>query len=187
MNPPWRDRLLGTPGLVIALIWGFAEGSLFFIVPDVLLCLTALFSLWRALTQTLMTVVGSLLAGCLLFAWASHDAPAAQRTVQAVPFVTPAMADQVVRDLDQHGARALLLGPFSGIPYKVYAVNAPGRVALPSFLVVTVPARLERLVGGVLLFAAIGWGLRRRGIVVERWGVALHAGYWSVVYLLYWG
>ncbi len=105
----------------------------------------------------------------------------------AVPFVTPAMAATVEADLDRHGASALLLGPFSGIPYKLYAVSAPGRVDLGPFLLATVPARLERLAGGVLLFAGIGWLLRRRGLAVGTWGVGFHAAYWLVIYAFYWG
>lgn len=187
MSEVWQRRLLGTPGSIAAVAWGFAEGCFFFVVPDVLLCLTAMFSLRRAVLQTLATVAGALVAGSLLFAWASRDAPAARAAVLAVPFVEPAMAATVDADLDRHGAGGLLLGPFSGIPYKLYAVSAPGRVALGPFLFATVPARLERLAGGVLLFAGVGWLLRRRGLAVGTWGIRFHAGYWLVIYALYWG
>src|SRR5438477_284572 len=73
MRLPW---LLGIPGMALALVWGFAEGSFFFIVPDVVISLTALFSIKRSLQQMGLVVIGSLLAGILLFQWSQADYPA---------------------------------------------------------------------------------------------------------------
>jgi hypothetical protein len=187
MNGRWRERLLGLPGLLAAGAWGFAEGCFFFVVPDVLLCLTALFSLRRALAQMAAVVAGALMAGGLLFAWAAHDSVTARSAVMAVPFVRPEMTTQVERDLDAHGAVGLLLGPFNGIPYKLYAVEAPGRTGIIPFLAASVPARIERLAGGILLFSALGWFLRRRRLDDVRWGVSIHAAYWIIIYVFYWG
>lgn len=182
----WRALLLGRAGLWAAAIWGFAEGTLFFIVPDMLLTLTALFGFRAAWRQAVLVVAGSLVAGALLFAWAAKTPESATRVVQAVPFVRPAMVDKVRADYTEAGATALLRGPLSGIPYKLYAVEAPGRVSLPVFLLVSVPARLERLVVGLLLFGVAGWWLRQRIAAAPGWAVTAHAVYWVAVYACYW-
>ena len=53
--------LLGWPGNCIALAFGFAEATLFFIVPDVLITLIALFAGLRAWRSMAMVTVGAVL------------------------------------------------------------------------------------------------------------------------------
>ena len=183
----WQARLTGWPGSVLAFSWGLAEGTLFFVVPDVLLTLTALFGFRAAVRQTLLAVAGALVAGLILFGWAAHSPAAAARTVQAVPFVRPAMVEKVRAGYAEAGALALLRGPLSGIPYKLYAVEAPACTSLPAFLLASGPARLERLAAGLLLFGAAGWLLRRRIDAAPRLAVAGHAIYWLAIYGYYWG
>lgn len=186
-RPRWLGRLLGASGLWLAFAWGWAEGTLFFVVPDLVLTATALFGFRRALRQTLLVVAGSLLAGAMMFLWARHDAPGARAAVMAVPFVKPAMAETVRNDYEWQGAAALLRGPLSGIPYKIYAVEAPAHVSLTAFLLASVPARLERLVSGLLLFGAAGRLLRGKIARYPGRALAAHAVYWVIAYAFYWG
>jgi hypothetical protein len=86
----------------------------------------------------------------------------------------------------RHGAAALLVGPLSGIPYKLYAVEAPGRLALTTFLLVSVPARLERLAITWAMFVPFGLFLRPRlrhpaPVLLGVWAL-----YWIAVYSVYW-
>lgn len=184
--PTWARRLVGRPGVIAAFVWGLAEGTFFFVVPDVLLTLTALFRFKAAIRQTGAAVVGALVAGAVLFAWAARAPSAARATVLAVPFVHPAMRDKVDADYAEAGAAGLLRGPLSGIPYKLYAVEAPGRVGPAAFLVVSIAARLERLASGVLLFGAAGWLLRRRIAAHPRGALLGHGLYWVALYAFYW-
>jgi hypothetical protein len=182
----WRAWLTGRGGIATAGVWGFAEGTLFFIMPDLILTLTALFSFRAAVRQTCAVVLGALVAGTIMFTWAAQAPGRAHAAVLAVPFVRPAMAEKVRADYVAHGAIAPMLGPTSGIPYKLYAIEAPGRVGLGPFLLVTVPARLERLLLTLALFAVAGW-IFRRGIARQpAWAVAGHVVYWSVIYAIYW-
>ena len=181
----WRARLLGGPGVVLAGLWGFAEGTLLFIVPDVLLSLAAMLGGRRALRHVMSATAGALAAGGLLFAW-SAASPAAQSVVGQVPFVSPQMFEAVDRAYQHQGAWAPLLGPLSGIPYKVYAVEAPRHVSLPRFLAATVPARLERFLLVWLLFAALGVGLRSWKPAHARLALGMHAALWIGFYAFYW-
>ena len=184
-TPRWLSTLLGLSGVITATVWGFAEGTLFFIVPDLLLTLTALFSIKRACLQAVAVTLGALIAGGLMFTWSSNDPATAAKAVAAVPLVTTEMPGSVQASYEDHGAGALLRGPLNGIPYKLYAIQAPEHLSLSSFLLMSIPARLERFVGGLLLFGAIGWWQRKRiashpNRTVAAWGI-----YWALIYLVY--
>jgi len=186
-HPTWLRKLLGRVGVISAFVWGIAEGAFFFIVPDLIVTLAALFNSRKALVHIFAVTIGSVLAGTALFAWASTDSERAIDVVQSVPFVTTEMAERVSDDFEQHGVWALLLGPTSGIPYKLYAVTAPAHVSYAAFVLVTVPARLERLIITWAIFSVLGialgkWMRREPGL-----GLGLHAVYWIVVYAFYWG
>jgi hypothetical protein len=184
--PSWVAKLLGGFGLVVAVAWGFAEGTLFFVVPDLAPTLAALFC-WRAAVRlTSGVLLGSICAGALMFAWASHDQDSARAAVRHVPFVREAMVERVRTDYAEAGARGLLRGPFSGIPYKLYAVEAPGRAGPGEFLLWSVPARLQRFALGVLVAAIIGV-LVRRPIRRRPWiAAAAWGAYWTTLYAWYW-
>jgi membrane protein YqaA with SNARE-associated domain len=181
--PAALEWLTRWPGTVLALLWGFAEGTLFFILPDVPLSLVALFRPRRALLHMAAIVAGAVLAGAVMFMWAAH-APGARAAVAHVPAVSSAMFEHADCDFNQYGIWGASLGPLRGIPFKVYAVEAPAHSALWPFLLVTIPARLWRLVVVWLGFAGTGALLRKLGRVGL--GPALHAIFWVVTYAIYW-
>jgi hypothetical protein len=169
--------------------WGFAEGTLFFIVPDVLLTRTALASPRRALGQCLATVMGAVLAGLLLYAWASADPGAARRAVAAVPWVRASMFETAGAALATAPLPGMLRGAVTGLPYKVFAVEAPPRLGLAAFLGFTVLARLPRFVLATAFAAAVAALLRRwpglglptlHGLHAVSW-VGFYGYYWSVI------
>lgn len=181
--PPWANWLTGWPGITLAFLWGFAEGTLFFILPDVHLSLAAMLRPRRALLHLAAIVAGALLAGAVMFSWAAHG-PTARHAVAHVPLVTPAMFDRAESDYRELGIWAASMGPIRGIPYKVYAVEAPQHSTLHSFLMVTIPARIWRPVVVWLCFAGTGLLLRKLGRASL--APALHAPFWTVVYIIYW-
>lgn len=178
--------LAGRQAVWLATAWGFAEATVFFVVPDVLLTVSALFSPRASARQLWAVLAGSLIGGALMFGMASRDPGAARHLVERVPFVAPSMFQRVETDFDSSGAGGMTRGPLSGIPYKVYAVVAPSRTSLARFLLVSVPARLERLLVTWVLFAAVGVALRRRVVGRPDLALAGHAAYWAVIYAVYW-
>ena len=184
--PAWISRLLGRGGVALACAWGFAEGALFFIVPDVLLSLAALCGGRRALPHVVAAVIGALLAGAAMFSWSAADYPAASATVRNVPFVREEMFARVDAGLEQDGALALFRGSVTGVPYKIYAVEAPGRLPAALFLAWTMPARAARFLLVWALFAVLGAWLRRRYPGNWRLLAGVHAVLWVPFYLYYW-
>ena len=181
--PATLQWLLESRGTAVAFVWGFAEGTLFFILPDVLLSLVAMYRPRRALLHMAAIVRGAVLAGAVMFIWSDHSG-SARNAVAHVPAVVPGMFEQAEHDLSEHGVWGTGLGPVRGIPYKVYAVEAPAHSALWPFLLVTIPARLWRLVIVWLGFAGAGFLLRK--LDCAGFGPPLHAVFWVVTYTIYW-
>src|SRR5262249_3031958 len=117
----WADWLTRWPGIAVAFVWGFAEGTLFFILPDVPLSLAAMYRPRRALVHIAAIVMCALRGGAVMFSWAEHPSDA-RHAVGNVPLVRPAMFDRAESDYHSIGIWAVALGPRRGIPYKIYAV-----------------------------------------------------------------
>jgi len=195
-EPVWVERLLGRPGLVLAFLWGLAEGTLFFVVPDVIITLAAMFRPRRALAHAAAAVAGAVLAGALMYSWALSAPDSARAAVDAVPFVDSNVLVVASIDFYYDGARAVIYGPLRGIPYKVYAVAAPPYMSLTTFLLLTIPARLWRFLLTGLAFALLGQMLRTawfpfvgdlRQYNTPRIMLVVHLALWAVFYALYWG
>lgn len=185
-NCRWLPVLLGAPGIALAAIWGFAEGTLFFIVPDLVITLTALFSIKRAIVQSIAITLGAILAGFLMYSWSIENKEAASESVLSVPLVKEEMVTTVRESYDEHGVVALLTGPLNGIPYKLYAIEAPEKdISLPKFLIVSFPARMERLASGLILFGAIGYWQRKRTQRAPNVALFGWACYWIAIYIAY--
>jgi membrane protein YqaA with SNARE-associated domain len=75
-------------------IWGFAEATLFFIVPDVLLTFIALYSFRRSVKVLASILLGALAGGTLMFYAGQRSPDQAKAVVLRVPFVSPAMFEK---------------------------------------------------------------------------------------------
>ena len=169
----------------ISALWGFAEATLFFLVPDVWISAVALRRpLARAWRAALWAVGGALVGGTLMYCWGALAAGGAEHALDWVPAIAPAMIVRVAEDLQRDGYLAVLLGPLAGTPYKVYAVES-GRLgmSLAGLWAITVPARLLRFALAALLASACArWPLRS-------WRTSrrllLHALCWTAFYCWY--
>jgi membrane protein YqaA with SNARE-associated domain len=188
LSPRWLVAWLGRTGTGAALVWGFAEGTLFFVVPDVGFTLTTAFRPSRGLAQLALAVAGALVAGSVMYAWARSNPREARAAVAAVPFVGESMIEATDRRLDSRGVRAMFDSPLGGVPYKVYAVLAPERLSYAEFLLLSVLARAERMLVTWIPTALIArWFRRMEEGRKRRILLIAHAAIWIVVYALYWG
>lgn len=169
----------------LALLWGFAEATLFFIVPDVWLSAIAV---WRgrraALLATAWTVAGAVIGGGLIHGWAARDQAAVIALIDRLPAISPAMIAGVGDALDRLGVGAMAIGALSGVPYKIYAAMAPAAgVSLLTFLAMSLPARAIRF----LLVAVVADWLNRllaRRLAL-RWRFTILSLIWAVFYGTY--
>lgn len=172
----------------IALAWGFAEATVFFIVPDVWLTLAARKHLRPGLIASLYALFGALLGGTLMYLWGRADRSSANLVLDAIPAIDPEMIVRVADELSQDGVLALMLGPLSGTPYKVYAVQgADSSIGLGLFLLTSIPARLSRFLLVTLLahygLKSVGYWMPRTNpvlVLLVCW-VFFYAYYFSVM------
>jgi membrane protein YqaA with SNARE-associated domain len=140
--------------LVIAAAWGFAEATLFFLVPDVVLSAIAIADWQWALWCCLAATTGAVAGGALMHAAGRRDGGRLRALFLRIPGIGPAMLDRVARQVAERGFLAVLLGPLSGTPYKLYAAESGRRdMSLSRLLLVTLPARLLRFVPVTLIAA----------------------------------
>ena len=179
--------MLGSPGLIVAFLWGLAEATFFFIIPDVFLSFVAMLA-WRSTWKHIIAALaGALLGGALLFHWSQADPEAAHVAVARVPFITPGMFAKVNAGFDKLGLLAVLAGSVSGIPYKLYAVEAPRVSTQVAFLLATPPARAVRFTLVWMIFgAAAGW-LRKKYALATQKLAYIHVLIWIASYAFYWG
>lgn len=148
---------------IAAFAWGVAEGTLFFIVPDVILSWIGLkYGARDAALASLIAAIGAACGGVILYLWSAQDAAGAQGAVSAVPAVSDMMMWHARRDMGEHWFYATVLGPLTSTPYKVFAVFAPqAGVPLAIFAIGSVLARLPRFLLASLGAAVLGRWLRR--------------------------
>jgi membrane protein YqaA with SNARE-associated domain len=170
--------------MVVAALWGFAESTLFFIVPDVWLTFVAMFSASLAFRACGAVTLGALVGGTVMRRWGRGNPQAARHAIGVVPGISPRMIERVERDLRQQGLRAMLLGPLRGVPYKIYAVAAGGlRYDRLQFVLFSVPARVPRLI--LLTAAACGLNGLARGHLSTGARCAILGVIWGVFYVWY--
>ncbi len=178
------DSPSARPVNALAAVWGAAEATLFFIVPDVLLSRIALQDRRQALLACLWALGGALLGGALIWTAGYIDPAPARSLFVEIPAISLGMIERVQEQIEDLGLWAVFIGPLIGTPYKLYALEAAtaGFGWLP-FLLVSVPARLLRFVVIVLLTSAIANGLRRfASMRVLR---ACHLLAWTAFYAWY--
>ena len=169
----------------VALLWGFAEATLFFIVPDVWLSAIAVGRSHRAaLRATGWAIGGAVLGGALMHAWGRVDPAGVIAVCDRLPAISPAMIAGVRDDLARQGAVAVVIGGVTGVPYKIYAVLAPeAGLSLLPFLLISIPARAIRFVLAVLIADGINRLLARWLPLRQRYAVL--GVVWLAFYVFY--
>ena len=171
-------------------IWALAEATLFFIVADVpIMALGIKAGLRKALIGAGIAAVFSAIGGSAIWIWASTNSKDVIEAMLTVPAIDLAMIGDVCADWEVRGPLGMMIGSFSGVPYKLYALAA-GDVAgkslpgLAVFFLASIAARLPRF----LLVAAIaGWigpKLRLRFGAGAVW-IAFFVS-WALFYAAYW-
>ena len=168
--------------LVACALWGFAEATRFYVVPDVLVGWIALHGVRRGMAASLWATAGAVLGGLAVHA----DARPQRERLTEIPGISEAMLEDASAKLARDGWRALLRGPLDGIPYKVYAAEA-GIRGLPSGELVawTVPARLWRFLAVALGAGAVGLGFARSVRLSESAWLGGYLAFWVITYARY--
>jgi len=169
---------------LIALLWGLAEATLFFIVPDVWLSGISLYNLKKALMASLFCLAGALLGGMAIYLWGLYSPVTAIETIARVPAINMEMLVRVQQNLSVEGVWAILFGPLSGTPYKTYAAQAASAgIGWLPFLLISIPARLLRFQAITLLSWGLSTTLLRHFSLRTKYCVLIFG--WLLFYSLY--
>ena len=171
--------------MLIAFLWGFAEATLFFFVPDVWLTYVAIRrGLKPALLASLAAMAGALVGGTAMYLWSTFDNQTAREILAWVPAISPEMIDHVASMLRERGVTAIFLGPLGGIPYKIYAVEAAAAgISISTFLAISGPARIIRFLFATIIAWAVSVPLSRR--IDQRVRILILIAFWTISYIVY--
>jgi membrane protein YqaA with SNARE-associated domain len=174
---------------IAAFVWGLAEATFFFIVPDVLLSFVTQRRGFRAgLGATVFAVAGAA-GGGMAMLWLGRDHPEQVRAaLDALPAISPKMIATAGPALAADPLAALVGAAFSGTPFKVFAAAASGAgVSAPALFAMTVVARAPRFLVTVAVTATVdrlaaNWlGTCTRGLILGALWAVFYAVYWSVM------
>jgi membrane protein YqaA with SNARE-associated domain len=171
---------------VVSPLWGVAEATLFFVVPDVWISHIAIrHGLRKGLASSVGALAGAMVGGVVMYCWGMRDGDGAMSIILRLPAIDRMMITEVDNEVQRRGAAALLLGPLRGRPYKLYAVAAGHRSEpLAQLLLWSVPGRLVRFaltaVGGAGARRMLRDRLDQRGRTMASWLA------WTGIYAIMW-
>jgi membrane protein YqaA with SNARE-associated domain len=131
---------------LIAFLWGFAEATLFFIIPDVGLSIIAMKGADIGIIACCYALAGALVGGTIMYYWGQANIKAVTHVLERIPAIRHADILKVKADLEKSGIKAVFWGPIFGIPYKIYAAHAHLITSIFMFLLISVPARMIRFI-----------------------------------------
>lgn len=170
--------------LTLVAIWSAAEAAIFFLVADIPISWIAVRKGARAAIIAAMVAAVASVAGTLLVLnWAGNDPAGATQVMAALPAIDADMVKEAAIRY-QHGPLAVLAGAFSGIPFKLFALEA-AKEGAANFLLLAPLLRLPRFVAVALFVAAISSRLERRMTMRQRLFVL--AALWALFYAFYFG
>lgn len=129
---------------LIAFVWGLAEATLFFIIPDVGLSVIALKGVDVGLVACIYALAGALVGGTIMYYLGQANIKTVARVLEKIPAIRHADLEKVRSDLEKSGIKAIFWGPVYGIPYKIYAAHAHLITSIFMFLLISIPARMVR-------------------------------------------
>jgi len=168
----------------IACLWGFAEATFFFFIPDIYLTRIALFDVRKALFACIYAAVSACAGGAVMYYLAALYPQQIMHFLAYIPAIFPKLIQQVLQSIQHQAFYALMMAPLKGIPYKIYAgAFGAANINFGLFMVASFFARLFRFilitsVGGLLAkLLKLYWNKRKL--------VYFHIYVWGLVYLIY--
>jgi membrane protein YqaA with SNARE-associated domain len=172
--------------LLAAFVFGAAEATFFFIVPDV-------FTSWLVIRQSrsgflacVYATMGAVIGGSILF-WIGKDQELRSIALEAcavLPGIQMPLISHAAAELRENGLGGLFTGVLSGIPYKLFALQvAPLGIRFSDFIIASIAARLMRFIA----VTAFTWLVFH--VIFVKWSnkvkLCLHGVVWVIFYGFY--
>jgi membrane protein YqaA with SNARE-associated domain len=167
-----------------AAIWGFAEATLFFIVPDVLISSLALNSLRKALWACASAALAASVGGLLVWLFAFNYPMATREVLFQIPGISEGSFRSVEHLLTKGLYEGMVQGAFSGVPYKIFAAEAGASKQNPAlFTLLSIAARLPRFVLGAFITWSVSYLIGDKLSANNKLSLCLVL--WAVFYFFY--
>jgi membrane protein YqaA with SNARE-associated domain len=168
--------------VVTAGLWGYAEATRFWLIPDILLGWIGLNGPKSIVRSVMAATIGAVLGGAAMHQHAREE----RARLTQIPGISEAMLVDAHERFSSQGWGAVVRAPIDGIPYKVYATESGvAGTPLAELIAWTPAARAWRFlltaVGAALIGRVFTASVRRNE---GRWFVAT-LGFWLVVYVRY--
>lgn len=168
--------------LTVVGIWSAAEAAVFFLVADIPISWISVRKGVRAgVVAAVIAAIASVLGTLAVLIWAGSDAAGATRTMAALPAIDAQMVEDAASRFRQ-GPFAVLAGAFSGIPFKLFALEA-AKEGATGFLLLAPLLRLPRFLAVALFSAAVSARLDKWMSFRQR--LALLLALWTLFYAFY--
>lgn len=166
--------------------WGLAEGTVFFIVPDVWITFATLFSLRAGAVAWLFSVIGSGVAVVAVYVLTAALRIDYLAFLESIPGISAGLIQSVGASVAADGLPYTPWLVLGGIPLKLYAgLGFDSGLPLVSVLAWTAYARIARIAPTYVLAASLHIGFQRRiDARPTAWTGAL-AVLWVAFYVLY--
>lgn len=154
-----RDLAESPTGPRLCFAWGFFEAFLFPIIPEFALAPLAFVAPRRAPILVAATVSGSVLGGAI--AYLLSMTALGSLLLEHAWLVTDPMRERAGAWLQAEGAGGLAHQPLSGVPYKVFGLQAGAHTDVVPFVLVSAFVRGARMIVVALIAALVGSKLGR--------------------------
>jgi len=168
-----------------AIIWGFAEATVFFIVPDIILTAAVLaVGFAMALRFAAAAAIAAAIGGAIMLRWGAGEPDAARAFLTTIPLIGDDLLIRVQSEIGSAWPLNLMRGAITGAPYKIYAVEAgAAHINALAFAAMSVPARFARFALLIGLFAAGKAALQK--FDKGAWAPWMFAAAWTLIYAVY--
>ncbi|PCJ99185.1 MAG: hypothetical protein COA45_07035 [Zetaproteobacteria bacterium] len=170
---------------VVSFVWGFAEATFFFFVPDIWLTRIAVTDLKEAVINAFITLIGALIGGTVLYILASISFDYIRQALDFVPAISKNMIDQAGEQMQNaNPVKVIIMAGFTGLPFKIYAAWS-GHLALsvPVFILISAVARIGRFL--FLIFVIYGTKSVLKSYMSTKNLLWLHTVLWICFYCYY--
>jgi membrane protein YqaA with SNARE-associated domain len=166
-------------------IWGFLESTIFFIVADVFLSYLVIKNNKRnVLISGIYCAAASTIGGLLIYILAKNHYELVYNLVSHIPLISENTIIKVESNLKEEAIYHIFLGGFSGIPYKIFAMQSSQiDISLPIFILVSFLSRLTRFLFTITIFTVFLKMMRKK--LSDKALIYYHAGFWIIFYVNY--
>ncbi|MCL4677928.1 MAG: hypothetical protein KJ017_04960 [Alphaproteobacteria bacterium] len=170
---------------LVSFLWGFAEATFFFFVPDVWLSFLVLKRRKGIAVHIALATAGAVAGGLLMYVFGAYGFAQAQVFLDAIPAIGPGLIETVGGAMQAGPVwLSMMNGGVSGVPYKIYAVWA-GHLGVPplDFAGISAGVRALRFILVTGMVYTIGRVLRGR--FSTRTLLRINGVCWAAFYVYY--